>query len=334
MITKNRLGFFENYSIKVLILFLIFSPLYFQSPCSAKDYYRIDVVGDPHLPGNHPDKKKTVINWLNSNEDTDLVVVVGDLCQLTGTEKELQFAVNFFADLKKPVQVMNGNHDYVFQDIDPASPALVLGSPLSRSKKLCAFLNAFKNNDFFASRVVASYSLIFLAPDDLLGNYYSQMSDGQLRWFEYELFKKKNLPTIVFYHAPLWEKKLLAVNPKLGNYMAQPVDAISKIVRDNPQIQLWVCGHVHFGVFHPMNSKPENIFENKVPNIINCDLDGRSVLSGVDIKLVSHDGLWTKSLFLYPDKIVVKVYDHVAKNWIPELEKEYPVSLNSLENKN
>ncbi|MBF0410678.1 MAG: metallophosphoesterase [Candidatus Riflebacteria bacterium] len=294
-----------------------------QAKITSKDYYRIDILGDPHLPGRDLDKKKIVIEHINVWKDSDLVVVPGDLCQTTGTDRELKCAVSFFSQLKKNTIILNGNHDYVFQDIDVNNPVLTLGNPESKAQKLRAFLNAFNKAEPYTSLAIPGYHLIFLAPDEIHGDVYAEMSQKQLKWFEYELFSNRNTPTIVFFHAPLWSKNVLKTNPKLVNYLAQPLNELSRIVLDNPQVKLWVAGHVHFGVFNPVNSSPINVFEERVNNIVCCDIDGRSILAGTEINLEKHENIWTKSLFLYHDRIVVKVFDHISNNWIDQLERKF-----------
>ena len=51
------------------------------------------------------------------------------------------------------------------------------------------------------------------------------------------------------------------------------------------------------------------------------DMDGRSYLSETARSSPRHDTVWTNSLFLYPDRIVVKTFDHKQNMWMEELTR-------------
>jgi hypothetical protein len=36
---------------------------------------------------------------------------------------------------------------------------------------------------------------------------------------------------------------------------------------------------------------------------------------------MNRETIWTNSLFLYPDKIVVKTYDHKRGAWLPDFDR-------------
>jgi len=61
-------------------------------------------------------------------------------------------------------------------------------------------------------------------------------------------------------------------------------------------------------------ASPINVYANRVTNIHNTDMNRETI--------------WTNSLFLYPDKIVVKTYEHKTGAWLPDFERT--ISLRSV----
>lgn len=138
-----------------------------------------------------------------------------------------------------------------------------------------------------------------------------------------ELSKNKDIPTIIFFHGPLKET-LMGNNKYVGNdkHIAQPCGKIHKIIIGNPQIFLWISGHIHTAPTNANFNHKVNTYEQQVVNIINCDMDGRSYLSEGDYEAKGHTNIWTNSLYLYPDKVIIKTYDHKKNHWIEELKRE------------
>ncbi len=89
-----------------IVLFLG-SPL----PAQGKDVSHIVLLGDPHLPGRNLPLKEKAIQTINSWEDVDRVVALGDICNDLGTQGEYGAAKKFFSSLKAPLSPIVGNHD-------------------------------------------------------------------------------------------------------------------------------------------------------------------------------------------------------------------------------
>ena len=105
-------------------------------------------------------------------------------------------------------------------------------------------------------------------------------------------------------------------------HIAQPNRKIRKIILENAQIFLWISGHYHIAPTNANFNHKVNIYEQQVVNIHNCDMDGRSNLSEADYGGKGHSNIWTNSLYLYPDKVMVKTYDHKKNRWLEELKRE------------
>ncbi len=309
----------------LLCLFLfLFIPLC--TPCvfaGEKNYAHFVILSDPHLPGRNIPLKEKVLDTINAWPDADAVVVLGDLCNDLGTVEEYAYARNFFSRLKKPLFPVTGNHDFIYEDQKSPDGKRIKSAPAVRREKLRLFQKTFSLPALQYTRTAGPYYLIFLSLDDVYSNLLAEISSSSLDWLETELKHNRQKPTIIFCHAPL-KGTLMTRNRSAEdeNFIAQPHERLRKIIRENPQIFLWVSGHVHVAPTNPKYRDPVNVYENQVTNIHNCDMDGRSYLSDVDEGTTKHDNVWTNSLFLYPDRVIVKTYDHGKGEWINSLQRE------------
>ena len=76
----------------------------------------IVILGDPHLPGKHPQMKEEVLEHINQWKDVAMVVAIGDLCSQTGTMDEYAYVKAYFSKLTKSLHVITGNHDFIYTD--------------------------------------------------------------------------------------------------------------------------------------------------------------------------------------------------------------------------
>lgn len=275
---------------------------------------RIVILGDPHLPGRLLEKKRKVIETINSWQDVDLVVSVGDVCASFGTEDEFIFARDFFSKLNKPFLTLIGNHDNFYSD-----SGFIAACKAERLEKIARFRRAFPNQELYFSRIVNGVKLIFLALDGIQSPLFSAASIEQLQWFAQELQAHPQLNTIVFYHAPLWTEEVLKFFAPAVNYIAQPADEFRRIVLANPQIKLWVSGHVHFAMVADLLRHRFNNYHDQVYNILNCDMDGFSVLNA-NLKAEFHERIWTRSLYFNQEFFRCTVFDHDLGREVPEFE--------------
>jgi hypothetical protein len=197
-------------------------------------------------------------------------------------------------------------------------------SPKARQEKLERFKQAWGLKELFYSETIGGYRLVYLSPDNLVTNHYTQLSDRQLAWFERELERGRNEPTIVFFHGPpegtYRSRKILeATTP--DSYNAEPANKIREILRMNRQVFLWIAGHLHLGAGNSDFNSDINLYDQQVWVIHNSDMDGSSVLSASDKKASKHDTIWTNSLSLYRDSVVVRTYDHKQQTWLKDQDR-------------
>ncbi len=273
-----------------------------------KDYYRLVILGDPHLPGKEALAKENVIQTINSWDDVDRVVVLGDICYGLGTSDEYAYAKRFFSSLKKPACFINGNHDYIYDEgLDPKGKKRK-GSADNRDRKLKLFKETFNLPERYYSIKTGNYFLIFLSVDDLESNDLARISQVQLNWLRSELDRNKGFPTIIFFHAPL-KGTLYDYNERVNtaSYVIQPQENIRELIDRNSQIFLWVSGHTHTPATSKSYASEINLYEKQVTNVHNCDMNRRTI--------------WTNSLYLYPDKVSVRTFNHQKEIWMDQLER-------------
>jgi predicted MPP superfamily phosphohydrolase len=266
----------------------------------------IVLLGDPHLPGKNIDKKEQLIETINQQSDVDFVVALGDICSQTGSEEEYAFAKRFFLKLHKPLFLINGNHDYIYTNEPTSEGKFQRASGEEQHIKLARFKATFGLPALYYSMQKENYFLIFLAADD--PTHLTQLSPTQLQWFENELQTHSKMPTIVFFHAPL-AHTLRAYNKYADtpNFIAQPKEALDALIQANPQILLWVSGHTHTSPKEESFASAVNGYNDHLLNLHNSDLNKET--------------LWTNSLFLENDRMVIRTYDHTQKRWIDALER-------------
>ena len=280
------------------------------SPAAAQEkaYYGVALLGDPHLPGKNLPAKEAVIRTIDGWPDIDRVVVLGDICKETGTPGEYAAAKAFFGLLRKPARFIAGNHDYIYADEKDALGKKVKAFPDARRAKLKRFAETFGLSGVYGSEMLGGYLMIYLSPDDLDSAYLTQISDGQLAWLQKRLAENKTVPTLIFFHAPL-AGTLHQYNEQANtpSFIAQPTGRLRDLILENPQIFLWVSGHMHVPATSESFSAPVNLYEGRVMNIHNPDMERKTI--------------WTNVLRLYPEKVVVRTWNHAKGAWIDGLER-------------
>lgn len=298
---KNRRTFLKSFFLLVVIAAFPFLQEIAAADAAEKAYRHLVILGDPHLPGKHIDLKKQVIQTVNTWKDVDMVVAVGDLCEDRGTNEEYAAVKAFFATLKWPLFPIAGNHDYLYADSLNAKGKRHKADAETREVKLRTFRETFGLQEIFYSKKVDNYVLVFLSadsPDNL-----ARISQKQLEWLRFELEANIKLPTIIFFHAPLEG----TVKNDNVNFLAQPAGTIQDLLMSNQQVFLWVSGHTHTTPRDESFASAINLYEKRITNIHNSDMNRETI--------------WTNSLFLYPDKVVVRTYNHRKGVWLPELER-------------
>ena len=291
-------------------LLWIIAPGWTGAETTARDrpYHGIALIGDPHLPGRNLPAKEDLIRTIGGWKEIEKVVVLGDICKETGTAQEYAFAKKFFDRLRKPLRFVAGNHDYIYEDEMNVEGRKVQASPAVRRKKLARFAETFGMKQLHGEERLGGYLLVYLSPDDLETDHLTQLSEDRIVWLKALLENNRDLPTIVFFHAPL-AGTLMAYNDRVNTpgFVAQPADRLRDLIRGNPQLFLWVAGHMHVPATNESYNAPVNLYEGQVTVIHNSDLERKRP--------------WTNVLQLYPERVVVRTFDHWQNSWRPDLDR-------------
>ena len=280
-----------------------------QRNAQGEAYHRIVVLGDPHLPGPNLQHKERVRDEINTWEDVAMVVAVGDICAIDGNDSEYEAAGAFFAELAKPFFPITGNHDYLYPNLAETGSGYVPASPAQQAAKLQKFRDTFGLEHHYYAKQLGGYLLLFLSTDH--EQWGTGMAEPQLNWLRSNLAAHRRTPTIVFFHAPL-----TGTQANFRHYInkphavAQPEAAIRDLLAANPQVFLWVSGHTHTPPTEPSYAAPVNRYLGTVTNIHNKDMKGKTI--------------WTNSLYLYPDRVEVRTFNHDNGEWLTGIERHFP----------
>ena len=87
----------------------------------------------------------------------------------------------------------------------------------------------------------------------------------------------------------------------------QPAADIRTILARHHQVRLWVSGHTHTMPSDATFMDDANYYEGRVLNVYNSDWD--------------EDTIYTNSLYLYEDHILIRTYDHALGRWLPAFDR-------------
>lgn len=296
------------FALCVICLSVCFFP--WRTHAAGRNYHHVVILSDIHVPSKNIGAKEKVIRTIDTWDDVELVAVTGDVCAETGTLEEYAEVKRFFSQLAKPVCAVPGNHDFIYKDIQRLWGNRKETNPALLDVKLERFRETFGMPSLYFSKKLGDYLLVFLSPE--CDEHLAEMSEKQVEWLDEELEKNRGTPTIIFFHAPLegtlWDGKARFNNP---DFIAQPAGRIRDVLMRNPQVLLWVSGHTHTSPEEESFDSPVNLYEGRIVNIHNTDLHRETI--------------WTNSLFLYGDRVVVKTYNHKTNEWVPNFERTIPL---------
>ena len=322
--------------MKKIFIFLAIAPLiaifiYWKTLTGAaplqnveKDYYRVVIMSDVHYPSKTSSEKNTkerqqrinnklkTADLVNSWRDVDLTVFLGDIVAKTGNTTDYTEAKSYVNRITKPKALITGNHEYTYSD-NMNNEKLVKATSAERAVKLDRFKKTFQIDELYYTKNLGKYLLIFLSINAIKSNYSTAISDEELAWFAQTLSANKNKPTIVFFHAPLFgtlENYNEIINTP--NYIAQPQDKLNDLLINNAQILIWVSGHTHTKATNPSFNSPINEYGGKILDLHNSTLDGKQI--------------WLNSLYLYPNKIVIRTYDCQNETFMKNFDRTIDTS--------
>jgi 3',5'-cyclic AMP phosphodiesterase CpdA len=300
----------RNFLLSLLLLALWALPVLAQGP----DCPRVVAFADVHYGRGGPHgaaARVAAVDEVNTWPDVSLVAVLGDIVDRTGSPEEYALAAEFVARIKKPKAPVAGNHEFMYADA-PAGAKSTWAEPAVRREKLGRFQSVFGVEGLAYTRELGGYLLVFLSPDEADGRHLTELSPARLSWLRETLRANAAKPTLIFFHAPL-KGTLESYSPKVNTAqrIAQPEAAIRAILLANPQVKAWVSGHTHTRPGNESFVSPVNLYEGGVVNIHTPDMTGNTI--------------WSNSLYLCPDRIVARTWNHSAHSFEDGLDRVIPI---------
>lgn len=173
----------------------------------APSCHRVVVLADAHFAPTvqvnaegkitRPEQKLAAVRDINSWSDVELVTIVGDIVHRTGSPEEYDAARKFVAGIKKPLALVPGNHEFMYEDTLGPDGHLRRGSPDFRRKKLARYQETYGQKELYYTRNIGKYLLVFCAPDETDGVYLTEMSAVQQGWLAKTLQANRARPTLI-----------------------------------------------------------------------------------------------------------------------------------------
>lgn len=289
---------------------------YDENPDEAE---RLTILADIHLPYKasklenaaegeaRTAAKLAMRDEINAWTDTSRVILTGDIVGERGCPDEYAVALSYISGLSSQVRPIAGNHEYTYSDEFGPAGSLVLCEADERARKLEYFKTAMGLESLQREEELGGYELIYLSSGSLDTSRRVGISPESLAWLDDCLSAHASLPTIIFFHAPLEGTLNVKGKPASGSSVAQPADAIHEILGRHPQVFLWVSGHTHTRPSNASFASPINLYDGRVMNIHCPDSDRIDPC--------------TNSLWLYPNHVLIRTYDHRRGAWLTRLDR-------------
>ena len=271
-----------------------------------RPYKRLVILSDIHYPsklvldeGAYLHKihsKKNALEDINRWHDVDLAVFTGDMVQRDGSLSEYERVRSLLRGLKARKAFVAGNHE-LFYSTDTKG-RLIPGGFLERIFHFKRYTRFF--GPLYHCRRMGGYLLVFLSPDTMNSEAAVELSQQQLAWLDQTLSATSQYPTIIFCHAPLSGTALPAADGSarpVRRNAVQPADALERILLAHPQVRLWVSGHTHTRPKDGDFMTDANYYHGRILNFFFFNDTATTEI-------------YTNSLYLFEDKIVIRTYGH------------------------
>lgn len=248
----------------------------------------------------------------------DLWLVNGDITD-RGKVAEYEAFKEIMAKVSKPEQwlVNTGNHD--FYDAEA-----------SDEEELRRFTQAFGLSTPYSNRVVGDLHIVMLADERWKTapghKEWAWLNPGQLEWFAKVLQEHKEKWTMVCLHQPLQETVFWSHGSSNTFAGCGQNAELRAILKENPQVKLWLSGHTHMGAeiagnvvqqqgvtFMGLGSTFYQFVKSEKPE----DQGGWPSFGGFQKDLSSNQSRW---LEFWPDKVVIRARDHANKAWMDDFQ--------------
>lgn len=294
-----------------------FQPISFAHAQGSGPAFEIAYISDSHLYERKLNDRfvnalMRAVDDINAMDpQPDFVLYGGDLAQL-GQPRELELGAQILKNLKAPVRMMVGEHDW-FLDMGEAWKGLFGADRYSFDHKGVHFvvLNSILEKDFWTDRKMTPMERMqTVAGLDNAVQSRFMVGDEQRAWLKSDLARvTKTTPVVVFSHSPLYKYY------RPWNFWTEDADQVQAILRPFQRVTV-VHGHTHQLLthragnihFHGMLSTawPWPYAPHGLPTL--------TVEMGRPDPLDPHDGCGDGSITVHPDGLIDKVYNLWNRN--------------------
>lgn len=216
--------------------------------------FRFAIIADPHLYSG-PDHKfdfhliDAVAKVNAMNPQPDFVMVVGDIAQ-NGTEDQLVKGKKILSELKAPLKVIPGEHDW-YLDMGDAWRGLFGEETWSFNHKGVHFigLNSILVEDFWTPAGLTPLQrmqIMEMLESPIPGPW--GIHAKQLEWLKKDVAKvEADTPVVVFTHSPLWD-----YYPR-WNFQTSDAPEIREILSKFTNVMA-MHGHVHQTIYNKIGN--------------------------------------------------------------------------------
>lgn len=217
-----------------------------EAQTAAKPKFRFAYISDTHLYEKELNER-FVKSTLRAVQDVnaldpqpDFVLFGGDLAQL-GQVKELELGKQILAEVKAPIKMMVGEHDW-FLDMGDKWRELFGQPSYSFDHKGVHFVTLMSVNekDFWTARKMSPMDrmLTVAGLDNSLQSRFEVGAEGR-EWLRRDLAKvPKTTPVVIFSHSPLYKYY------KPWNFWTEDADQVQAILQPFRSVTV-IHGHTH-----------------------------------------------------------------------------------------
>ncbi|MFZ2958285.1 MAG: metallophosphoesterase [Candidatus Ozemobacteraceae bacterium] len=278
--------------------------------------FLLAVMSDLHVCQENLASLRRTVATVNGLPNVGVVALLGDLCKTVGSSPEYALAGSLVKQFKPQVLAIIGNHDFLYTDELGKNGKKKRGTPAGKTAKLKKFRAAFGQKAIRFTRIEAGHLLVFLPVDALDGKSITTLSETTLEYLKGILEKYPSLPTIVFCHGPLENSYTESPDPELTMFQstAQPAGRIRAILKQNPQVFLWVAGHRHIRPSSDSFDAPVNKIDN---------------VTVIHVPNVPDDRSWIMTIRMTPREALVRTLDGKTGNSLSRFDRRFTHSKGS-----
>jgi 3',5'-cyclic AMP phosphodiesterase CpdA len=276
------------------------------------DNFRIAYISDSHLYEQKVNER-FVRSLLRAVDDVnrldpqpDFVLFGGDLAQL-GQAGELELGAQILRNLKAPLHVMVGEHDW-FLDMGEKWQALFGPPTYSFDHKGVHFvvLNSIHEQDFWSERKLTPMQRMQIVAglDNALQGRF-MVGEEQRNWLQQDLATlSPSTPVVVFSHSPLYKYY------RPWNFWTDDADEVQAILKRMDHVVV-IHGHTH----QMLTNRIDNLYFHGMLSTAwpwpyaPQGLPALTVQMNRPDPFDPNDGMGTGTVLVHPDGLVDKVYN-------------------------